>query len=84
MALGIQASWLQTAAFQRPTPHPCKQVVIDIAVGVGGEKHQPVRVIETQLLHLLLVLLEGGCDQCGERHYPLLACLGAAPDVVSG
>ena len=61
MALGIQASWLQTAAFQRPTPHPRQQVVIDIAVGAGGQEDQSVGVIETQLLHLLLVLLEGIC-----------------------
>jgi len=84
MPLGVKASWLQTAAFQGAAPDPCEQVVIDIAVGAGGEKHQPVGVIETQLLHLLLVLLERCGEQWGERHYPLLACLGAAPNMISG
>ena len=63
MALGIKTAWLQIAAFQGAAPHPCKQVVIDIAMGAGGQEDQPVRVIETQLLHLLLVLLEGICKQ---------------------
>ena len=84
MALGIKASWLQTAAFQGPTPDPCKQVVIEIAVGAGRKEDQPVRVIETQVLHLLLVLSQGAGDQWGERHQPLLTRLGASPDVISG
>jgi hypothetical protein len=58
-------------------------VVIDIAMGARSEKHQPVGVIETQLLHLVLVLLEGSCKQGGQGHYPLLACFGCAPDVVT-
>jgi len=82
MALGIEAAWLQSAAFQGAAPDPCKQVVIDIAVGVGRQEDQPVRVIETQLLHLPLVLPQDLSKQWGQRHQPLLACLGAAPDVL--
>ena len=84
MALGIEASWLQTTAFERATPDPCKQVVIDIRVGVGREEDQSVGVIETQLLHLTLMLLQGGGDQRGEWDDPLLTCLGGAPDVLTG
>lgn len=84
MALGIEASGLQTAAFQRAAPHPSKQMVIDIAVGAGSEEDQSVGVIETQLLHLLLVLLEDFSNQWRQRHQPLLACLGGSPDVLSG
>ena len=84
MALGIETAGLETTTFQRTLPYPCQQLVIDIAVGVGGEEHQSVRVIEIPLLHLPLMLLQDGGNQRGQGHHPLLACLGAAPDVVAG
>ena len=53
-------------------------------MGAGGQEDQSVGVIETQLLHLVLVLLEGICKQGSQGHYPLLTSFGCAPNMISG
>ena len=35
------------------------EVVLDIAAAAESDKHQPIGLINAQLLHLLLVLLQG-------------------------
>ena len=78
MALGIKTAGLQSTALKRPLPHTTHQMVIDVAVAGGGDKHQTIRVIDAQLLHLLLVLSQHLQHLCGQWHNPSLPVLVVA------
>ena len=52
MALSVETAGLQSTTLQAAVPHTTHQMVVDVGVTGGGDKHQPVGVIHAQLLHL--------------------------------
>ena len=83
MALGIKAAGLQAATLQAAMPDTTQQVVIDIGVAAVSDKHQPIGLIDAQLLHLLLVLLQGLQHLERQWHNTLSSCLGGCPAVMT-
>ena len=83
MALSVEAAGLQSTTLQRAVPHTTHQMVVDIRVAGGGDKHQSVGVVNPQLLHLLLVLLEGLQHLGRQGHHTLPPCLGGRPTVLT-
>ncbi len=83
MALGVEAAGLQSTTLQAAVPHTTHQMVVDVGVAGGGDKHQPVGVVNPQVLHLLPVLLEGLQHLGRQWHHSLLTCLGGRPTVLT-
>ena len=83
MPLGVKTAGLQSKTLQAAVPHTTHQMVVDVGVTGGGDKHQPVGVINPQLLHLLLVLLEGLQHLGRQWHNSLPPCLGGSPTVLT-
>jgi len=86
MALGVETAGLQSTTLQRPLPHTTRQMVVDIRLAGWGDKHQPIRVVDAQQLHLHLVLsqhLQHLQHLSGQGHHTLSACLGRCPAVMT-
>ena len=79
MALGVEAAGLQSTTLQAAVPHTTHQMVVDVGVAGGGDKHQPVGVIHAQLLHLLLMLPQGLQHLGRQWHHTLSPCLRWSP-----
>ena len=82
MALGVKTAGLHATPPQAAVPHTTHQMVVDVAVACGGNKHQSIRLIHTQLLHLLLVLSHHLQHLSGQGHHSLSACFGRRPAVM--
>ena len=83
MALGVEAAGLQSTTHQAAVPHTTHQMVVDIRVAGGGDKHQSVGVANPQLLHLLLVLPQDLQHPGRQWHHTLPACLSGSPTVLT-
>ena len=83
MALGVEAAGLQSTTLQASVPHTTHQMVVDVAVAGGRDKHQPVRVIHAQVLHLQLMLPQGLQHLGRQWHHSLLARLRWSPTMLT-
>ena len=79
VALGVKTAGLQSTTLQAAVPPTTHQLVVDVWVTGGGEKHQPIRLMHTQVLHLPLVLSQGLKHLRSKGHHTLLARLGGSP-----
>ena len=81
MTLSVKTAELQSTTMQAAVPRTTHQVVVDVGVTDGGDKHQPIGVKNPQLLHLSLVLLQGLHHLSGQLHRSLLTHLGGSQDM---
>ena len=83
MALGVEAAGLQSKTLQAALPSTTHQIVVDVAVAGGGDKRQPIRVIDSQRLYPLIVLSQHLQLLYGQWHNPLSPCLRGSPAVMT-
>lgn len=84
MPLGIKTTGTQSASGEGSFPDLAQQRVIDVLMGDGCEEHQSRGGIETDGIHLVLMLPQHLEHLGMEWHHSLLACLGGCWDEPMG